>query len=213
MSAVRSASSRRSGPRSAVALVLLVAGCAAGPTLVDDDAVSGFALYRSGRLDRAGLAELCRQGVEEMVVLDGSGRRECALRADVCPALRLRYDTAQDARRPLTAGFLAAFDRWIEEARLAGRKVALRCRHGWHRAGRLTAWYRMRHQGWASKAAIEEMLRVGRFMDHHRQLEPQVEAMADLLAGRPCSTAAEHCLAESAGPVRFPADACAALAP
>ena len=44
------------------------------------------------------------------------------------------YDDAQDAREPVTAEFLSAFDAWIEEAMADGRKVALRCRHGWHQS-------------------------------------------------------------------------------
>ena len=51
--------------------VLLLGSCAATPTPVAVDHESGFALYRSGRLSGAELAELCRAGVEEMVVLDG----------------------------------------------------------------------------------------------------------------------------------------------
>ena len=127
-------------------------------------------------------------------MLDGGGERECAMRGRRCPGLEVRYDAAQDARRPLTAEFLSAFDSWIEEARAHGRKIALRCRHGWHRAGRLSAWYRMRFEGATADEAIAEMLRAGRFMRRHRQLVPQVRALADLLAGRPCSTAAEHCV-------------------
>jgi len=194
------------------AVALLLASCAAAPTRVAGDPAAGFALYRSGQLSRAELARLCRLGVEEMVVLDGgASQRECALRARVCPSLRVRYNRAQDPRQPLTAEFLASFDAWIEEARAADRRIALRCRHGWHRAGRLTAWYRMRFEGASADEAAAEMLRAGRFMWRHPQLLPQVEAMADLLAGRPCSTDAEWCVAGSGRPeggAGFEADSC-----
>lgn len=188
-------------PLVAAAVALLQLGCAAAPTPVADDPAGGFALYRSGRLGAAEMAGLCRLGVGELVVLDGDATgRDCRLRREACPDLRVRYDTAQDADRPLTAEFLAAFDAWIEEARADGRKVAFRCRHGWHRAGRLAAWYRMRFEGATADEAIDEMLRVGRFMGRHPQLVPQVRAMADLLAGRPCSTAPEHCVAGEGWP-------------
>ena len=195
-----------------IALRLLAAGvaalgwaaCAAGPTPVAVDPEVGFALYRSGQLDAAELAHLCRLGVEEIVVLDGgAGAQECAARQRVCPDLRVRYNTAQDARRPVTAQFLASFDAWIEEARAEGRKVALRCRHGWHRAGRLTAWYRMRFEGVTADEAVDEMLQVGRLMDRHRQLVPQVHAMADLLAERQC-TRGEHCVVGEGWPAAGP---------
>lgn len=198
-------------PLAAAAAALALTACAASPTLVAGDTADGFALYRSGQLSAGGLAELCHLGVEEMVVLDGgAAERECAMRRRVCPELRVRYDTAQDARRPVTAEFLASFDAWIEEARTAGRKIAFRCRHGWHRAGRLTAWYRMRFEGMTAAAAVAEMERAGRFMGRHRELAPQVRAMADLLAGRPCSTAVEHCVAGDGWPdgSGFPRDAC-----
>jgi protein-tyrosine phosphatase len=148
------------------------------------------------------------------VVLDGGGAtRECAMRQRACPELRVRYDTAQDARRPVTAEFLSAFDAWVDEARRDGRKIAFRCRHGWHRAGRLTAWYRMRFQQVPASEAVAEMERVGRLMWNHPQLAPQVRAMADLLAGRPCSTEAEHCVDADSWPLAegtpgFPSDVC-----
>ncbi|MFQ5349201.1 MAG: hypothetical protein ACE5EG_02020 [Thermoanaerobaculia bacterium] len=189
---------------------LLLAACAASPTPLASDP-TGFALYRSGQLSTAEIAALCRLGIEELVVLDGgAGERECAMRGRICPDLRVRYDTAQDAHQPVTAEFLAAFDAWIEEARAAGRKIAFRCRHGWHRAGRLAAWYRMRFEGASAAEAVVEMQRVGRFMYRHPQLVPQVQAMADLLAGRPC-VAAEHCVAGDGWPdetAAFEADVC-----
>ena len=193
------------------AVALLLTGCAASPTLVASDPERGFALYRSGQLSAGELAELCRLGVEEMVVLDGGATdHECALRGRVCPDLVVRYNTIQDARLPVTAEFLAAFYAWVGKARETGRKIAFRCRHGWHRAGRLTAWYRMRFEGATVDEAVAEMLDGGRFMSRHPQLPPQVQAMADLLAGRPCSTAPEHCVVGEGWPEGpgFPGDEC-----
>lgn len=202
-------------PLASAVAALLLAACAASPTRVAGDAAGGFALYRSGQLSSDELAALCRLGVEEIVVLDGGGSRECAMRSTACPGLRLRYDNFQDPDRPLTAEFLASFDAWIEEARAAERKIAFRCRHGWHRAGRLAAWYRMRFEGMAAADAVAEMNSVGRLMNRHPELEPQVHAMADLLAGRPCvdigTGAGKHCVAGSGWPdtnARFPDDVC-----
>ena len=68
------------------------------------------------RRARDELAALCRKGVEEIVVLDGRGRkRECMLRDEVCPGLRIRFDQAQVAKEPVSVDFLLAFDAWIEE--------------------------------------------------------------------------------------------------
>jgi hypothetical protein len=195
----------------AATAALAFAACAAAPSRVGGEANAGFALYRSGRLSAGELAELCRLGVEELVVLAGdAGGRECVMRDRVCPDLKVRYNVAQDPHRPVTAEFLAAFDAWVEEASDAGRKIAFRCRHGWHRAGRLAAWYRMRFEGMPASEAVAEMRRLGRLMYRHPQLVPQVHAMADLLAGRPCSTAAEHCIAGDDRPDAggFQADVC-----
>jgi hypothetical protein len=199
--------------RSGGALALLcwlLAGCAANPHRVASDD-SGFALFRSGQLSARELEELCRLGVEEILVLSGdAGQRECRLRQRVCPALRVRYDVAQHPDRPLSQGFLEAFDRWIAESRAAGRKVAIRCRHGWHRAGRLAAYFRIRHQDLSRGEAVTEMNRRGRMMWRFPGLVPQVQALADHAAGRPCSTEKRHCVqpGDAALEAGFPPDVC-----
>ena len=102
-----------SSPRAlAVLACLLLAACAARPSLIDADSTTGFAVYRSGQLDRKALRALCDAGVEEMVVLGGGAApRECSYRPVDCPGLRVRYDRRQDERRsasisspPSTAG-------------------------------------------------------------------------------------------------------------
>lgn len=191
---------------------MLLAGCAEAPRLIDADD-SGFGLYRSGHLSRAEVREICRLGVEEILVLDGEAEeRECRFRRQECPGLEVRYNRAQDANSPVSADFLRAFDEWIEEARTEGRKVAFRCRHGWHRTGRLAAYYRIRYGGTEAEKAQREMHEIGRMMSRHPALDPQVEAYVDFVAGRPCSTAPEHCVAPEPDPGapsgRFPADVC-----
>jgi hypothetical protein len=137
-------------------------GGAAAPRMVDSSAETGFAIYRSGQLSSRELKQLCSLGVEELLVLDGGATdRECQMR-QLCPDLRVRYSFAQDPDHPVSLEFLAAFDQWIEEGRAEGRKLAFRCRRGWHRAGRLTAYYEMRYQlsvSWSleSPAAEESM--------------------------------------------------------
>lgn len=190
-------------------------GCADAPRKIAEDPSTGFALYRSGRLSSADLGVLCGLGVEEILVLDGEGSdRECLFRRTVCPQMRVRYDHAQEEDNPVSTDFLGAFDVWIEEARADGRTVAFRCRHGWHRTGRLAAYYRMRFEGASAAEAAREMQRIGRMMWRHPTLDPQVEAYADIVAGRPCSTDPTHCPSTEpdAGLVdgRFPEDACSA---
>lgn len=199
-------------PPAWVALGSLLVACASPPLLVDAQPGTGFALYRSGWLDEDEIAELCAAGVEEIVVLDGTGReRECRMRERLCPRLRVRWDGRQRAGRALDAAFLAAFDAWVEEARAAGRRIAFRCRHGWHRTGRLAAYYAVRHQARDAEVARREMHRRGRFMWRHPALDPQIEALADHLAGRPCGQSPEHCIAPAenvSALAVFPEDVC-----
>jgi len=187
--------------------------CADAPRLVGEDTTSGFALYRSGRLSPADLRVLCRLGVEEILILDGEGHeRECRFREKACPGMTVRYDHAQEEDEAVSTDFLEAFDGWIEEAQAEGRKVAFRCRHGWHRTGRLAAYYRMRFEGASVSEATVEMQRIGSMMWRHPTLDSQVEAYADLIAGRPCSADARDCPTGEPDPglleSRFPVDAC-----
>jgi hypothetical protein len=197
--------------------VLVSLGCAAAPQRVDSDAGNGFALYRAGQLSSAELARLCEEGVEELVVLDGGAAgRECEMRQEICSNLRVRYNFAQDEKHPVSQEFLEAFDQWIEEGQAEGRKLAYRCRRGWHRAGRLTAYYQMRFMGAGVEEAIDEMQARGRFMGWFPQLNPQVEALGQLVAGEPCSGGIEVC-PQSVDPTSegldpngtFPLDICA----
>jgi len=199
-------------------LVALVSfGCAAAPHRVDSDAATGFVLYRSGQLSRAELARLCDEGVEELVVLDGGAvGRECEMLRESCSNLRVRYNFAQNEKHSVSQEFLAAFDQWIEEGQAEGRKLAYRCRRGWHRAGRLTAYYQMRFMGAGVEEAIDEMQVRGRFMAWFPQLNPQVEALGQLVAGEPCTGGVEVC-PQSVDPTsvgldptgRFPLNICA----
>ena len=200
-----------------LAAVLGSLGCSASPRLVDSNTATGFALYRSGQLSGAELTELCSQGVEELLVMDGgASNRECRMIRERCPGLRVRYNFAQNEKHAVTVEFLAAFDQWIEEGRSKGRKLAYRCRRGWHRAGRLTAYYQIRFMGAGVQEAIDEMQARGRFMWWYPQLVPQVEALAELVADEPCSWGDELCpqhvdpTSEGLEPDgTFPLDACA----
>jgi hypothetical protein len=198
----------------AMAMALpILAACADAPRMVAEEPATGFALYRSGRLSSTDLGALCSLGVEEILVLDGEGSaRECLFQKTICPGLQVRYDHAQEEDSPVSIDFLEAFDAWIEEARAQGKKVAFRCRHGWHRTGRLAAYYQLRFEAASADEATREMQRIGRMMWRHPSLGPQVEAYADLVDGRPCSTHPENCplIEPDAGLVggRFPDDAC-----
>lgn len=176
------------------AVALTGIGCYESPTVIAESSSSGFALYRSGRLSHRELKRLCSDGVEEIVVLDGSaGELECRMRETACPGLRVRYNRAQNEDTPVSAEFLDAFDDWIEEAQREGRKISFRCTHGWHRTGRLAAYYRLRFEEAPPAETIEEMKWIGGMMFKHPTLGPQVAAYAELVAGRECAEGPEAC--------------------
>jgi hypothetical protein len=119
---------------------------------------------------------------------------------------------AQEEDHPVSGEFLEAFDAWILEARSNGKKVAIRCRHGWHRTGRLAAYYRIRFEGASPADVGREMHDIGRMMWRHPSLDEQIQAYEDLVAGRPCTTDPAHCpSSEPDGGLiggRFPENAC-----
>lgn len=187
-------------------LLTLLTGCVSNPHLMEAEPQTGYEIYRTGRLTKAEFAALCQQGVRQMVVMDGSAdRRECAWRDELCPEMVVRYDQEQDVEDPLSEDFLAAFEGWVREAKLEGEKIAFRCFQGYHRAGRIGAWYRMRFQNLPPDAAWALLEHYGRFLWLHPQLEPQVEALWDHVHDRPCSTEARFCVRRGAVDPGLPA--------
>ena len=165
----------------------LLSSCAANPRIVDENE-EGFAIYRSGRLTGRELASLCAAGVRELIVLSGTAdRRECRYRDQFCPNLKIRYDNRQLVNKPVSASFLGAFVDWIEEARDSNKKIAIRCKKGWHRTGRLAAFYRMAFNNRSSTEAISEMYDRGRFMWMYPGLRGQVKAYEGHLRRDVCS--------------------------
>jgi protein-tyrosine phosphatase len=173
-------------------------------------------VYRSGRLNRHELASLCVVGVQELIVLSGTAdRRECRYRDELCPNLKIRYDNRQLPNRPVSASFLGAFVDWIEEAQDSNKKIAIRCKKGWHRTGRLAAFYRMAFNNQSSTDAISEMHDRGRFMWMFPGLRGQVRAYEVHLRHDVCSDPAicvsqtpEPGIAEAQGQPIFRQDVC-----
>lgn len=155
---------------------------------------SGFAIYRSGNPDSADVAEFCALGIQEIAVIAGNGK-DCELRfREACPTLEVVYDERQDADEPLTAEFLTWFDRWVEEARRDGKKIAIRCECGCHRTGRLAAYYQIKYQNLTVEDALVLMYEYGKDWEKHKNLTPQVRALADYAGEKPCSQGREYCV-------------------
>jgi protein-tyrosine phosphatase len=191
--------------RTCVVIALLILGCAlhgapvgAGNLHLVESLPNGFALYRSGRPDAEDLEEICELGIEEMCVLAGNAERHEEKHREHCPELRVVYDERQDADDPVTEEFLEWFDAWVDEARGAGRKIAVRCNCGCHRTGRLVAYYQMKYQNLTVDDALEIMYARGKNWVWHRNIEPQVRAIGDYLAGRPCGQKRKYCVRRDA---------------
>ena len=188
--------------RSAPLRLLMVAALALGALpanarnlqLVDEDPASGFALYRSGKPNADDLREMCDKHVTAMLVLSGDAA-ECEGRfGDVCPTLVVVKEVNQSDKVALSVQFLQWFDAWVLEAKRTGKKIAFRCDCGCHRTGRLAAYYQMKYLHVSVKEAKADMRKYGHLMAFHGWLQPQVDALADYIAGRPCSTPQRYCV-------------------
>ncbi len=158
--------------------------------LVDTDSASGFTLYRLGEPSRDGIRGLCSLGVEEIAVFSGSAKEIEERYRDACPSLKVVYNVDHDSREPLSAGFLQEFDRWIAEAKNAGKKIAFRCDGGSHRTGRVAAYYQMKYRSLRAKDAWDLAKSRGAVMhivDKYSGLQEQFIALGEHVAGQECS--------------------------
>lgn len=163
---------------------------------------NGFKIYRSGVPSKEDLKEFRELGIQEIAVLSGDADR-CELRyRDIVGGLKVVYNEKQDSHKPLTVSFLQWFDEWVREARERGRVIAIRCKCGCHRTGRLAAYYQMRYQGLSLEDALETIYEYGKRMFLHQDLKPQVRALEDYIRGRPCSQKPEYCVRDEGGAER-----------
>jgi len=166
----------------------------AGNLHLVEELENGFAFFRSGKPDREDMEQYCEMGIEEMCVLAGNAAAYEEKYRDACPTLKVVYDYKQDADEPLTVEFLQWFDAWVEEARRAGKRIAVRCNCGCHRTGRLVAYYQMRYQNLSTNDALAIMYARGKNWGLHRNIEPQVRALRDHLEGRLCTQRPRYCV-------------------
>jgi protein-tyrosine phosphatase len=162
--------------------------------LIDSSETSGFAIYRSGAPSKKDMADYCKHGIQEMMVLSGDAKDHEFKYQSECPTLRVIYDVKQDGNIPLDQKFLDYFDHWVQDAQATGKKIVFRCQCGCHRTGRLAAYYQMKYQNNTSEDAIAIMNTHGKFMLFHPELRPQVLALEDEIKGRPCTQKKKYCV-------------------
>lgn len=178
-----------------LAVSLGMAGGAAAKNFHLVDALpNGFRFYRSGVPTKKDLERFSDLGIQEIAVLSGDAESYEIKYAHLVPNLKIVYNEKQDSGEPLTATFLEWFDNWIQEARAEGKVIAIRCRCGCHRTGRLAAYYQMKYQNLTSKEAYDILDEYGKRMFLHRDLESQVKALEDYIRGRPCSQEPKRCV-------------------
>jgi hypothetical protein len=186
--------------RLGAALAVLLVGCAASSAearnlqLVDENPATGFAIYRSGKPSEDDLRQMCELHLTEILVLSGDAA-DCENRwPEACPSLVVAKEVHQSDKQPLSGPFLKWFDGWVEDAMRQGKRIAFRCDCGCHRTGRLAAYYELKYEHLSLEEAKAHMLQYGHWMVFHGWLEPQVTALSDYIAGRPCSTDARYCV-------------------
>jgi hypothetical protein len=155
---------------------------------------NGFAIYRTSKPDAKDMRELCRIGVQEMMVLSGDAEKHEFKYQSECPTLKVIYNEDQHVDIPVTADFLHFFDKWVADAQTHGKKIAFRCQCGCHRTGRLAAYYQMKYQNLTLEDAQAIMDEHGKFMWLHGQLKPQTQALYDYIKGEPCSVDEKYCV-------------------
>lgn len=167
--------------------------------LIDRDVSTGFEIYRTSKPNKASdFKKLCAAGVTEIMVLDGTGAIDEKMAAQYCPGFKVIYNVDQRTKTPLTAEFLAEFDQWVTASRAAGKKIAFRCNCGCHRTGRLAAYYQIKYMGLSTDQAITQMYKYGKFMFLFPYLKPQVRALGDYVASKPCSQGKGYCVTTEA---------------
>jgi protein-tyrosine phosphatase len=167
--------------------------------LIDQNAETGFAIYRLGEPDADDIRGLCALGISEIVVLAGTAlEHEQAFRTE-CPNLDVVYNVEDDLS-PLSDEWLTHFDVWVAEAQAAGKKIAFRCTCGCHRTGRLAAYYQMRYRGLSAKDAWDLAVTRGSVMeavDYFSGLQQQILALYEHIHQQPCSQG-EYCVVNEA---------------
>jgi protein tyrosine phosphatase (PTP) superfamily phosphohydrolase (DUF442 family) len=118
-------------------------------------------LYRGGQPTEDGFQSLAKMGIDIVIDLRGSRKRE----RDLVTKLGMRYE-AMPWHCPCPKD--KVFARFLLFLRSnPARKVFLHCRLGDDRTGMMIAAYRMAEQGWTAQQAMQEMKTSGFAPWHH----------------------------------------------
>ncbi len=164
--------------------------------LIDDDAKSGYALYRSGIPSEDGVAQFCQLGIQEIMVLSGDANKAEWRFSKQCPSLKVIYNVEQNSQTPLGKNFLDQFDAWVADAKANGKKIAIRCDRGWHRTGRLAGYYQLKYQHTTYEDASVIMTNHGKWMTDKKFLYLQLQALDDFIHHRACSVDQKYCVSQ-----------------
>jgi protein-tyrosine phosphatase len=162
--------------------------------LIDQNKNTGYALYRVSKPNANDMKRFCELGITEMLVLSGTADKHEWRFQSACPELEVVANLDQLTVTPVDVDFLTFFDNWVQDAMVNGKKIAFRCECGCHRTGRLAAYYQMRYQGLSLREARREMTRAGKYMWLFPHIYIQVNAIADHVNNRPCSTWSRFCV-------------------
>ncbi len=164
--------------------------------MIDSDADTGFALYRSGRPGmlfddspekiKSDIKHICDMGITEVMVMSGDADVRETLYKDVCPQMKVVYNNKQTTFKSLNSIFLISFDKWVTSAKKSGKKILFRCRSGMHRTGRLSAYYQMKYMGYTVQKARDVMFDKGTYMYAFPHLYSQVEGLKLYIDNKPC---------------------------
>ena len=127
---------------------------------IDDVDIDNFGqinsnYYRGGQPDRAGFATLKRLGVKAVINLRADAERTEPRWVEENGMHYFHIPLTTD--RPATAEQTAYFLQLVNDP--ANQPVYVHCKGGKHRAGQMTALYRITQDGWTADQAYREMQR------------------------------------------------------
>ena len=172
-----------------------------GPAVGSGQPDKAFRVWRSGAPSKETFAKWCSvDHIERVIDMSGTAKsHELKYQAEgVCPGIQVIYTVEQNHAEPVSDGFLTFFDAEMARAKQDNVGILFRCQTGSHRAGRAAAYYQMKYQGLTADQAIAVMDHNGMMMPiFDPVLVPQVKAMNDYIAHRPCSQEKKWCVEEN----------------
>jgi protein tyrosine/serine phosphatase len=146
-------------PASAILALVLLTGVQAAQRSglanirIDNFGTVNEKLYRGSQPNKRDLTDLASLGVKTVIDLQGDGQRDEQQLVEAAGMKYYRIGLSSSARP--TSEQAQQFLKLVDDP--SNQPVFIHCHGGRHRAGAMTAIYRMTHDGWSADQAYAEM--------------------------------------------------------